>query len=520
MPAIHLKEKVLDGRGVVVSYKQDTTCFYYRELIPGTKSYRNRKIEGATTLDEAKRLAAITALELGGRIPESKKRKTPARKKKISEPIADAVDAFLNYEYKRVEAGIIKEITYYAKSSVLKSTMMPYLESEVVRYTRDIKENTFHNFLIYRGGKKKLTWKNEIIKIKDFISNHLVKHRLIEAEVGASKTLFPKVTIRMDDLLANPPLSKQDWMVFNKEIRHWVKEGENNSNHRVHLWRVLFWTWTLVAKNSGARPEELRKLKWKEVEVRDVGRISQSKLEQEIAELEQEGIEVIGDDAPNSGWAINPNSLGREERLIAYITVTSGKTGQYREILTNLGSVFLRWRDYINAYYEKHNIKRSVSGNDLVFGNINNEGKTYTHANYRLSWSNIRRRVSDKLQGNKFSNEPYTCYSMRSTFIQDKLLEGLDIFLLSRISGHSPDVLLRHYDRLDIRERAQEITSLPFGIKKNEDVKVELYSNKQTEPTTETPKLWRNDAKYSYKRSSSKDGTANRRGEKVHSKEQ
>ncbi|ABM77659.1 Hypothetical protein P9303_09081 [Prochlorococcus marinus str. MIT 9303] len=311
----------------------------------------------------------------------------------------------------------------------------------------------------------------------------------------------------MDDLLSNPPLSKHDWMVFNREIRKWVKEGENNSNHRVHLWRVLFWTWTLVAKNSGARPEELRKLKWKEVEVRDVGRISLSKLEQEIAELEEEGIEVIGEDEPSNGWASNPAALGREERLIAYITVTSGKTGQYREIPTSLGSVFLRWRDYINAYYERHNIKRSVSGSDLVFGNINNDCNPYVHYNFHLAWAHIRDRVKDQLEGNKFSDEPYSIYSMRGTMIQDKLLQGLDIFLLSRISGHSPDVLLRYYDRLDIRERAEEITSVGYGVRSKQDVKVDLYNNKQTEQTKETPKLWSKDDSYSYQRSSRKDRT-------------
>jgi len=519
MPAIHEKEKVLDGRGIVVSYKQDTSCYYYRELIPGTKSYRNKKIEGASNITEAKRLAVIVALELSGRLPDTKQRKPTIKKVKNTQPIEEAVEDFLEYELKRVEAGIIAQITHYHKSKVLEKIMLPYLKSEGVENTRQIKETTFHNYLIYRAGLKKLTWKDEMMKIKDFINNHLVKHRLIEPEVAVSKTLFPKFKIRMDDLLSNPPISKNDWTIINREIRKWVKEGENVRNHRCHLWRVLFWTWTLVAKNSGARPEELRKLKWKEVEVRDVGRISQSKLEEEIAEIEKEGIEVIGDDAPNSGWAVNPNSLGREERLIAYITVTSGKTGQYREIPTNLGSVLLRWRNYINAYYEKHNIKSSVSGNDLVFGNINNEGKAYTHANFTLSWGSIRKRVADKLHGNKFSNEPYSIYSMRSTFIQDKLLEGLDIFLLSRISGHSPDVLLRHYDRLDIRERAEEITSLPFGIKKKEDVKVELYSNNQPEQTTESPKLWRNDAKYSYKRSSRKDGATDRGSKEMHSEE-
>lgn len=42
---------------------------------------------------------------------------------------------------------------------------------------------------------------------------------------------------------------------------------------------------------------------------------------------------------------------------------------------------------------------------------------------------------------------------------------------------------------------------------------------KQQEQTKETPKLWRNDATNSYKRSSSKDGTTNRGSKEVHTEE-
>ncbi len=478
MPAIHEKAKVLEGRGVVVSYTQDTTCYYYRELIQGTKSYRNKKIEGATNLEEAKRLAVVTALEVSGKLPDKKKRSGSKNKRDATESIEDAVDGFIKYEQQRLDADIIKFKTFKAKRDTLRLHLIPYLHSEGVRNTREIKDTTFHNYLIFRKGMKKLTWKSEIIRITDFINNHLLKHRLIDPAVASSKSLFPKFRILQDDLLANPPISKHDWAILNKQIRRWVKDGSNNPNHRAHLWRVLFWTYTLVAKQSGGRPEELMKLKWKDVEVRDVGRISATKLENEIAELEAEGIDVVGEEEAGSAWARNPMMLGREERLIAYITLTSGKTHQYREVPTNLGSVFVRWRDYLNAYYDRHNLNHSVSAGDLVFANVNNDFRPYSHNHFHSSWKFNREAVKDQLEGNKFSDEHYTIYSMRGTMIQDKLLEGLDIFLLSRISGHSPDVLLRYYDRLDIRERAEEITSLSFGKHSKEDVKVELYSNR------------------------------------------
>jgi len=68
-------------------------------------------------------------------------------------------------------------------------------------------------------------------------------------------------------------------------------------------------------------PEEICKLKWKNVEIRDVGRYSQSKAEQEIYDLEQEGIEVIPSlhDPKSGDWIADLSHIGREERLIAYI---------------------------------------------------------------------------------------------------------------------------------------------------------------------------------------------------------
>ena len=53
MPKIGEKAKALNGKGVVFSYICAPQKFYFRELIPGTKRYRSRLIEGAETIEEA-----------------------------------------------------------------------------------------------------------------------------------------------------------------------------------------------------------------------------------------------------------------------------------------------------------------------------------------------------------------------------------------------------------------------------------------------------------------------------------
>ena len=59
MPRIHSKTKVLSGRAEVISYERDPTTFYYRELVPGTKNYRSKKLKASTI--ESAQLEAVDA---------------------------------------------------------------------------------------------------------------------------------------------------------------------------------------------------------------------------------------------------------------------------------------------------------------------------------------------------------------------------------------------------------------------------------------------------------------------------
>ena len=116
-------------------------------------------------------------------------------------------------------------------------------------------------------------------------------------------------------------------------------------------------------------------------------------------------------------------------------------------------------------------------GNGLVFGNINNEGKPYSYSMYGIYWSRIIGRVKDKLEGNKFTDENYTVYSMRSTFVTNKLIEGLDIFLLSQITGHDVKSLMKHYERMDIRKRSEEIIKIDYGKRRKDQPVINLFDN-------------------------------------------
>ncbi len=59
MPAILKKKDVPDGRAQILNYKRDPDAWYYRELIPGKKRYRNQRIDGVESEAKARFLGTI-----------------------------------------------------------------------------------------------------------------------------------------------------------------------------------------------------------------------------------------------------------------------------------------------------------------------------------------------------------------------------------------------------------------------------------------------------------------------------
>ena len=106
-----------------------------------------------------------------------------------------------------------------------------------------------------------------------------------------------------------------------------------------------------------------------------------------------------------------------------------------------------------------------IQPNSLVWECPYNQGKTLKYSRYKQLWIEIREVIAKKLNGHIFSDEPYTIYSMRSTFIKDNLLAGKDIFLIAKAVGHDVKTLMKHYERIDPRNRSREMTEVEMGKK-------------------------------------------------------
>ena len=464
MPKILEKEEVLNGRGHVVLYGSGTSAggYFYRELVKGQRSYRQRRIPGVSSMQEAVQAAVDVAFQLNNDKPDpqaaaliGRADSTPQSRKTYQshivtrqprkQRIEDAVDAFLKEEQKRVDVGLLAQKTQTQKRITLTRHLLPYLRNhKYISYTNQIKETTFRDYSIYRADATPLTRNNEISQIKDFCKNYLVKHRLLAADLLMDRDFLKRGQIKQIDKMRNPAISSEDWEIIIRYVRgHYRTSALNLHNHRIHYWRTLFWHWILFAKNSGMSPEEILRLKWKQIEIIDEGRI---------------------------------NSKGeRETWEVAYIYTIRSKTKQAREIPVNQARELRRWKKLQEQYFADHSIEATITKETLVFGNPHNSFKAYGYTNYQRSWREVREAIQDKLTGHRFSRHHYTIYSMRSTFIEDHLLKGTPVFEVAEMAGHSVTETQKTYAKLNLRKKGAEITLPRLGRQAHQRVKADLF---------------------------------------------
>ena len=514
MPSVDEKQSVLNGRGNVCRYSKGSSAgeYFYREWNKQGRCYRSIKLEGAKTLEEAVEMAADGAIELREQLAQANQpiaKLDPlnliAREEKLqrdrekllreerrgskSVSIESAIDNFLSNQHRRVVAGTFEKPSYEHKFYCMQK-VKGYLEYKGVRKTHQLTTTTFDEYLEYRADTTRILQARELAVLGEWIKSYLVRNNYISSSLWMSGAFLPKVEVRMVDRMANPAINPEDWKVIVDHIREeWRPQAFNSKPYiqkgcvtgtvspvKKTVWyRTLFWHYVLFSKNTGMSPEEVLKLKWKNVEIRDVGRISRSKVEEDLQAAAEEGygdIEGIAEDflGDVGEWAESPTQIGREERLVAYITTIRSKTKQAREIPCNQGRELRRWANYQKKYMAEWGIDHKITPNDYVFMNPFNDFEPASQARMRQTWRTVVDGLDKegKLKGHKFSNHRYTLYSMRSTFIEDHLLKGTDVFLIARIAGHDVKTLMQTYERLDIRKRAEEITNINYGeVKKD-----------------------------------------------------
>ena len=437
MPAYHQKEAVLDGRASVFSYERDPSSWYYKQLIPGTKKYRTRKIQGVRTLEGAKSKALEIAFQLGNEpIAETK---TVNRSKKVKQVrVKDAVNSFLAKQSDLVETGEFEASTLKSKTITLRVHLLNYLSTKSITYTKDIRDDSLDGYPVWRkrnGCNSKLTLQKELGRIKEFINNYLISNKLVTEEVVLEKKITPTIKVSKDELTANPSLTNKDWVVFNRRMREKEKRTRLSIDPRHNYWSVCFWIFAMTLRHSGCRPCELMKLKFRDIQFENIGR----KTSRGIV----------------------------EEMVVAHLFIHRSKSGAARTVPTNknVARRLLFWIAYVNNWWFKQKLTRKIEPTDSVFGRANNNMEAYHYSVFEREWRTTRNYLTNQgwLEGSPYSDDNYTLYSLRSTYIENQLLNGIDIHTVARVCGHSVAVLERYYERMDIKRRTRELTQIDFG---------------------------------------------------------
>ena len=202
-----------------------------------------------------------------------------------------AIKDWINVQKKRVDAGNLEQTSFTHKDIILRIHLFKYLtEYKRLTNTSQINNTTFDEYLIFRADTTRINQQRELTVVGEFIKKHLIKHALIREQNWVKSNFLPTVDVRQIDRMANPAINEKDWRTIHNFVRNqFTKEANNLTQPIRRLQRQyfvkLFYTFIMIAKNTGMSPEEILKLKYKNVEVRNVGRISKSKKKEELADI-------------------------------------------------------------------------------------------------------------------------------------------------------------------------------------------------------------------------------------------
>ena len=441
--------------------------YFYRELIKGTKNYRFKKIEGASSMDEAEQLVFALAVEMNSKpdisfiekgtgatdVGKPKRKKTiemlvgSTGKRTRSQPIEKALRLWLETEQEKADAGLLEPSAYTSKEISARLHIAPYLATQGVEQTNQIKLTTFDDYLIYRREATPLTRKKEIGHIKEWCRSYLVKHRLMDSDLLLNREFIPKATIRQTDLMANPAVSPEDWKAIVDYVREdWRHKFKQNVGERGWVFANIFWHFILFAKNSGFSGEEMMKLRWKQIEIVNEGRL---------------------------------NSKGEKvDWEVAYVRTIRAKTKQAREVPVNQARELRRLKGFIEDWIKEKQAPLTITPDTLVFGNPENNFQPFCYDYISRKWREIvdyLMKKEGKLKGNRFTDHNYTLYSLRTTFIQDALMRGVPVIEVAQMAGHDIVQTQRFYTRLDLRKRGRELTLPEMGKRLGEGEPVDLF---------------------------------------------
>ena len=441
MPAINVVIPIEDGVSVF-NYAKDKEGWFVRKWQKAERRYRIKKIRGADTQAEAMASFYKVLVEFNETTHKPhKKQSNPAKQRTIEEE----VKTFIRDEAVRVEAGFKDAEAAKRRRQSLKQ-LLDYLKVKDITYPRQITEDTMEDYPIFRNERAANTIKTDLKDISVFIKHHLLRYKLISNEVGASPYLIPKIRITDEMLDANPSITHNDYNIINNHLRGKFQDVPTTKGIYT---RRMFYTFIHILKNSGCRPSELLAIRLKDITITNPKRWSESKQE----------------------W---------EDDLKVSLFIRKSKTGKKREVLcrSNAGQHIYDFLKF-QANYIRNFFSFPITPDTEVFKKPEeafNKGYSYRYLN-DLWASEVMTPLCGQLEMNRFSERTYTIYSLRSTFIENCVEAGLDVYLVAKLCGNSVAIIQKFYDRHDVLKRASEVQAINYGKEKRPEIETISLEN-------------------------------------------
>ena len=438
MPAIN--ETIPVGEGLsVFNYKSGKQGWFLRQWNKPERRYRIKKIDGATTKEEALANFYKAVVAFSETKQRTNSRTLPTNQ---GSTLSECVDDFLQTESGRVSADLLTDKTHIRRRASLR-IMLEYFETKGITYPQQLDALCLEDYPVFRRSIRKNSRRCELKDISIFLRTYLVQRGLMGADIAMTKHFIPRIVITDSELDANPAITPEDYKVINRFMRDkWKDKAEQTKG-----WfsRNYLYNFVHLLKNSGMRPIEMLSLKRKDITITNPMR-----------------------------WSESLNEWCDDYKL--KIHIRKSKTGKKRDVLcrSNAGQRMIEWLEFQSSYMRKNYPRFELNGEHLVFGKPEDLlDKPFNHSYLDQLWRQqifLPLKGRDLLDMNSFSERDYTLYSLRSTFIEECITDGLDIYLVARLCGNSVDIIQKHYDRHDVLKRADEVQAIEYGRKKRPDV--------------------------------------------------
>ena len=349
----------------------------------------------------------------------------------------EAIDIYDEMEMERFMGGVIVREWYKKKLTYLRNTWMNFVGADTpVNKTNDDDAREF-----YRIRSRHLKTKS-VLRQEITIINSIYTDLLVPKNYCLRKLRMPKTTItKRDRSRRTDTFTIEEWEVLYKSMQRWTQRDEITDERQAQSrygkttnktkilsisqqeleWcrRNVLREFILISANMGTRPvSELLNVKRKDVN------ITKTKFKD---------------------WYADGND---EWRLTCDLFIDSRKTGE-RMVNGIAGRFFNR----LMEFYESQGI--ILKPDDYMFIDLCGRRKGQQIDRFVLN-----RLFAELMHYAGLTRIKFTPYHLRHFYITQRLMNGVDVVLLSENAGNSPQVLLQTYAHIKTKLATQELNKV------------------------------------------------------------